>query len=310
MMPSVDVIIPTLNSERTLSRCLARIREQDYSGEVRVLVIDGGSIDRTVPIARSAGVNVEVRPGLYVSGKSGARNLGERLTNADLVWLIDSDNYIVERSALTELARPLSLSDKIMLSIPEIVHLPSLPMISRWLAHRERRELQRLRSRGFSRDGYVEVEDVDFGISNASLIRRSALEKVGGYDSDVRLLVRLRRNHLSRGALVSGAHYIHDTADGVLDYRRKWVRRILRFSNMSQVELTDYFVEYPFPSDQHELLSRSMFNDALAEPMQDVVQFLETRDPIWLFGLVHSLIGASIILRRPLTYRRFLSGFF
>jgi GT2 family glycosyltransferase len=50
--PDVTVIVPTYQGERYLDECLASIAVQDLDG-VEVLVVDDGSTDRTVEIARS-----------------------------------------------------------------------------------------------------------------------------------------------------------------------------------------------------------------------------------------------------------------
>jgi succinoglycan biosynthesis protein ExoA len=57
--PTVTIAVPVLNEEAHLERCLAAIRAQTYAGIVEALVIDGGSDDRTVDIAR-AGQSVRV----------------------------------------------------------------------------------------------------------------------------------------------------------------------------------------------------------------------------------------------------------
>jgi glycosyltransferase involved in cell wall biosynthesis len=50
--PEVSIIIPTYNAEKHLNACLKRIEEQDLKG-IRVIVIDGGSTDRTIEIIKS-----------------------------------------------------------------------------------------------------------------------------------------------------------------------------------------------------------------------------------------------------------------
>ena len=52
MAPTVTVAIPVLDEEAHLGACLDAIEAQTYSGIVEVLVIDGGSSDRSVEIAR------------------------------------------------------------------------------------------------------------------------------------------------------------------------------------------------------------------------------------------------------------------
>jgi rSAM/selenodomain-associated transferase 2 len=54
--PSVSVIIPTLNEEESIGATLESIAR--IKGELEVIVADGGSVDRTVEIARQFGARV------------------------------------------------------------------------------------------------------------------------------------------------------------------------------------------------------------------------------------------------------------
>ncbi|MDA8291347.1 MAG: glycosyltransferase family 2 protein [Actinomycetota bacterium] len=49
--PSVTVAIPVLDGEGQIERCIAAVDDQAYDGDVEVLVVDGGSRDRTREIA-------------------------------------------------------------------------------------------------------------------------------------------------------------------------------------------------------------------------------------------------------------------
>ncbi|MHA1225039.1 MAG: glycosyltransferase, partial [Candidatus Heimdallarchaeaceae archaeon] len=49
--PSVSIIVPTLNEERNIENCLKSLLELDYP-LVEIIVVDGGSEDRTVEIAK------------------------------------------------------------------------------------------------------------------------------------------------------------------------------------------------------------------------------------------------------------------
>ena len=47
-LPSISVVITTLNCEQYIGECLSRIISQDYPNElVEILVMDGGSTDKT-----------------------------------------------------------------------------------------------------------------------------------------------------------------------------------------------------------------------------------------------------------------------
>ena len=56
-LPSISIVIPTRNSEKTLERCLRSIDEQDYPKEkMKLIIVDAFSSDKTVEIAEVIGV--------------------------------------------------------------------------------------------------------------------------------------------------------------------------------------------------------------------------------------------------------------
>ncbi|HJR63527.1 MAG TPA: glycosyltransferase, partial [Gemmatimonadaceae bacterium] len=53
-LPSMSVVVPVLNGERTLRSCLVSLLATDYpAGRVEVVVVDNGSRDGTAQIARA-----------------------------------------------------------------------------------------------------------------------------------------------------------------------------------------------------------------------------------------------------------------
>lgn len=50
------IVMPTYNSERTIEKALKSIRDQKFDqNQIEILVIDGGSTDRTIEIAERFG---------------------------------------------------------------------------------------------------------------------------------------------------------------------------------------------------------------------------------------------------------------
>ncbi len=100
---SVSVIVPTRNVEKYIGPLLHDILNQDYSGEIDVLVMDS-SDDRTPEIARSYGQSViRVEPEDYNYG--GTRNLGVRLTKGEICVCVSADIKIANRQWLRSMIR-------------------------------------------------------------------------------------------------------------------------------------------------------------------------------------------------------------
>ncbi len=101
---SVSFLIPTLNSERTLEKCLASITGQDYPKEkMEIIIADGGSIDKTVKIAKAYGAKIYQNP--LKTGEAG-KAIALRQAQGELVALIDSDNILPDRNWLMKMVEP------------------------------------------------------------------------------------------------------------------------------------------------------------------------------------------------------------
>ena len=88
MRPSVSVVIPAYNAERTLGTVLAALTSED-PGPDEVIVVDDGSTDRTAAVAFEAGARVIEAPGGGFAG--GARNAGWREARCEVVCFLDAD---------------------------------------------------------------------------------------------------------------------------------------------------------------------------------------------------------------------------
>jgi glycosyltransferase involved in cell wall biosynthesis len=86
----VSVVVPAYNAERTLAACLRALTAQTGLSEpIEIVVVDDGSKDGTVELARSfAGVMVVQQEN---AGPGAARNAGAARTHGEIVLFTDSD---------------------------------------------------------------------------------------------------------------------------------------------------------------------------------------------------------------------------
>ncbi len=91
--PAVSIVIPALNEERVIGRCLEALTRLDFPKDsFEVVLVDNGSTDRTVDIARafSPALNIAVlsKPGLKISAM---RNAGVARSRGAVLAFLDAD---------------------------------------------------------------------------------------------------------------------------------------------------------------------------------------------------------------------------
>lgn len=169
----ISVVIPTLDAVELIGDCLASVADQ---GDIRIIVVDGGSTDGTLELLSMIPVKVMRGPG---PGPAAARQVGIRAARTPWVALIDAD-VVLPSGALEALFH--EASERKLEGINAMAeHVSSGGYWSD--------QLVRHHGRAPSRDW--------FGVS-AALVRRSMLQEVpfdvrlaSGEDIDLRL--RLQR---------------------------------------------------------------------------------------------------------------------
>jgi rhamnosyltransferase len=102
----ISIVIPVKDGGSDLERCLTAIARQQLEDEVEVVVVDSGSRDASVELARAAGAVVrEILPSEFSHGAS--RNIGAGLARGELLAFISQDAYPVDERWLERLTAPL-----------------------------------------------------------------------------------------------------------------------------------------------------------------------------------------------------------
>jgi glycosyltransferase involved in cell wall biosynthesis len=87
--PMVSFVMPVLNGERYIGRCLDAIRGLTRAAaDYEIIVVDNGSTDGTLAILQSAGVQYSVIPGITVGE---LRNRGAHMARGEYLAFVDSD---------------------------------------------------------------------------------------------------------------------------------------------------------------------------------------------------------------------------
>jgi cellulose synthase/poly-beta-1,6-N-acetylglucosamine synthase-like glycosyltransferase/peptidoglycan/xylan/chitin deacetylase (PgdA/CDA1 family) len=106
--PQVAVLIPAYNEEKVIVRTIRSVLKSDYAN-LRVIVVDDGSLDRTFDVAREA-YPKEIEEGRLLvltklnGGKAEALNLGLNHVEEEIYVGIDADT-VIARDAVSKLVR-------------------------------------------------------------------------------------------------------------------------------------------------------------------------------------------------------------
>lgn len=89
----ISVIIPAYNEEKLIARCLQSLEDQSYNKDnFEVIIVDNGSSDDTVKVAKSFGV--KVYSFTDVRNPSAARRFGITKAKGNIVAFTDADSIV------------------------------------------------------------------------------------------------------------------------------------------------------------------------------------------------------------------------
>lgn len=107
-MPQVSIVIPTLNRCEKLRQCLTSLTCQSLK-DFEIIVIDGGSTDRTLDMIQEFQVKIIRQKG---RGIVNAENLGIQNSKGEIIAFLD-DDCIASPSWLSGLVKPYLESNKV-----------------------------------------------------------------------------------------------------------------------------------------------------------------------------------------------------
>lgn len=106
--PAISVVMPVYNGAEVLSASLAPLAAMRRGGEIaEIIVVDDGSTDASVEVARAFGARVLASGGRL--GPGGARNVAAQSAVGDILWFVDAD-VVVHDDAAQALGRAFEAS--------------------------------------------------------------------------------------------------------------------------------------------------------------------------------------------------------
>lgn len=247
-LPSISIVIPTYNSERTLAQCLESIARQDYPREkIEIIIADGGSRDKTLEIAKKFEVDKILRNPLR-TGEAG-KAVGVEAAKNEIILLQDSDNVLSSQNWLRRMVEPFEDASIVGAEPLYYTYRKEDSLITRYCALLGMNDPICLYLGNYDRYSYVtgkwtelQVKTRDDGNylvlelderniptigANGFLVRAKALKKMKckPYLFDVDIVYQLIRKGQNRFAKVK-IGIVHLFADDVGTFMRKTYRRI------------------------------------------------------------------------------------
>ena len=311
----LSFVIPVLNSERTLGACLNAILAQDYPRtDYEIVIADAGSSDRTLEIARAAGVDTIV-PNPLKTGEAG-KTAGIKAATGNVIALVDSDNILPDATWIKRLLAPFADPEVIASEPIEYTARPSDPALTRYFAHLGMNDPICLFTGNYDRISAVtgrwtglalDTEDRGDWLklrlsgtalptigANGFVFRRALLEGANWdpylFDIDI-LYDRIRRDGTVCVAKVKTG-IVHLYCARLGDFARKQRRRIRDFLFFAQEKQRSY------PWDRQRRTGIVLFCLATATVLPLLVQaacgFCRKRDAAWLYHLPVCWITAIV----------------
>ncbi len=127
----ISIFIPVRNGGLEFRDHLRRWKEQKCSEKFEIVVLDSGSQDGTVEIARSEGARVQaIPPEEFNHGQT--RNRLAELAQGDLLDFTVADAYPVNDNTLAELTQPLRQDSELAGVTGKQVPRPDADLMARW----------------------------------------------------------------------------------------------------------------------------------------------------------------------------------
>ena len=230
--PKVVVLIPAYNEEKVIERTVRAALNSNYPN-LRVIVIDDGSRDRTLEVARAAFAREEAAGRVLIltkpnAGKAEALNYGiEHIGNAELFVGIDADT-IIASDAISRLV-PHFINPKVGAIAGNAKVGNRVNLWTRWQA------LEYITSQNFERRALDVLGAVSVVPGAIGAWRVSAVREAGGYqidtvaeDADLTMALLRRGYRVEYEDMALAYTEAPTNANGLMRQRFRWSFGILQ----------------------------------------------------------------------------------
>jgi len=204
MEPLVSIVIPTLNSAKTIRKTLESIKLLNYSN-VELIVVDGKSDDGTLDIVKeyknvyNLRIVIEERRGRGV-----AYNRGVLESKGKYVAFLDSDATIATPGWISDAVKVMEIDDKVAVVFTKVYSPPDSTIMQK--------AIDTFLCKGFT-------------TANGAVYRRDAVLKVGGFNEKMNYL---QEDELLHRLKKAGYTFYVNYSDYIYHYHRNSLRSYIK----------------------------------------------------------------------------------
>ena len=314
ILPTVSVGIITYNDEHLIKDALDSIFSQDYPDDkLSVLVVDGGSTDRTLDIIRSTRAQLICRPDLKDKPYLRSDMLWS-IPDADILVSFSADNRLMEKDALKNMVRPFDDPEIAGVGTFRYGWRHSDPALCRYFAligggdtiavalgtaDRSPYDVEGWTLRGIAQDCETYFK-LTFAANSSSMptvgfngfaYRKKYLDAVGGVTFGLLMESSLQLARAGyKFAMVKNAHVVHLLADKLAPFVRRRVHwaRVYSVDNLPRT----YHVFDPKRDKLKIVLITLSFFTIVPALLRSFKGYLRFRDPAWF---LHPLVGLVFV---------------
>lgn len=319
--PSISIIIPTLNSQRTLGLCLESIAMQEYPQDLlEIIIADAGSTDRTLSIVddfrASSGIKTSVYQNPMKTAEAG-KAVGVKHAKNNITAFIDSDNILPHPHWTEKMVDPFKDQDIIASEPIEYTYRATDGYITRYcallgmndplclfLGNYDRyctltKRWTEMPYKEEDKGSYLKIELDKKHLptigANGFLIRRSALEKcnIGNYLFDIDVIYELLNatNCINFQVARKSVKFakvntdiIHIFSGDIKTFARKQKRRIRDYLYYDKLGVR----KYPWKSASKAKLWRFILSCLIVIPLltQTIEGYIKKPDNAWFFHTI------------------------
>jgi glycosyltransferase involved in cell wall biosynthesis len=297
MQLKVTIAIPCYNAERWLRQAIQSALDQQ-GVELEIIVVDDGSTDGSVAIAREFGDRITLIEGKH-HGANRCRNLALNLASGEWIQFLDADDYLEPGKIFTQVHEAIAPGDTVLRDA-DVLYSPV--WIETTTATGTSREFSKTSP---SADRFTQWIRWQIPQTGGALWRTQALRELGGWKQDQPCC---QEHELYLRALQAGLRFVFSPTPGAI--YRVWsddtlCRKDPLLVTRQRTALMDALLEWlgPMQNEEHRReVGQACFEMARTWARYDMEAALAYHNDRLAKGLMH-VAGPAATLKYKIAYR-------